>query len=173
MKHPGEVTTLRSLYGDSFFLVSVYSPLSLRKTKLQERIMRSRQEYRSDMFELVAEALIERDLKEAGTDYGQDVRGCFPAADFFLDATTREEWAPRLARCIRILFGHPFITPTPDEHGMFHAKAAALRSAELARQVGAVIMSEHGEIISAGCNEVPPGRWRGSLGWRVRTHRLS
>jgi deoxycytidylate deaminase len=38
---------------------------------------------------------------------------------------------------------------------MFHAKAAALRSADLSRQVGAVIMTNHGEIISAGCNEVP------------------
>ena len=47
------------------------------------------------------------------------------------------------------------MTPTMDEYGMFHAKAAALRSADLSRQVGAVIMTDHGEIIAAGCNEVP------------------
>jgi cytidine deaminase len=54
-----------------------------------------------------------------------------------------------------------------DEYGMFHAKAAALRSADLSRQVGAVIMTGEGEIISAGCNEVPKACggavWEGEL----------
>lgn len=48
---------------------------------------------------------------------------------------------------------------------MFHAKAAALRSADLARQVGAVICTKNGEIIAAGCNEVPKAKggayWEG------------
>jgi len=38
---------------------------------------------------------------------------------------------------------------------MFHAQAAALRSSDLSRQVGAVIATETAEIISTGCNEVP------------------
>jgi deoxycytidylate deaminase len=38
---------------------------------------------------------------------------------------------------------------------MYAAKAAALRSTDLSRQVGAAIFSEHGEIITQGCNEVP------------------
>src|SRR5688572_4097031 len=38
---------------------------------------------------------------------------------------------------------------------MFHARAAALRSADLSRQVGASIVSAGGQLISAGCNEVP------------------
>ena len=38
---------------------------------------------------------------------------------------------------------------------MFHAKVAALRSADLSRQVGAVIASPSGEILASGCNEVP------------------
>jgi cytidine deaminase len=57
-----------------------------------------------------------------------------------------------------LIFGNEFITPTVDEYGMYHAKAAALRSADLARQVGSVITTDEGEIIAAGCNEVPkPG----------------
>jgi deoxycytidylate deaminase len=48
---------------------------------------------------------------------------------------------------------------------MFFARAAALRSADLSRQVGAVIMGDPGEVIAIGCNDVPkPGGghyWRG------------
>jgi cytidine deaminase len=41
---------------------------------------------------------------------------------------------------------------------MFHARASALRSVDLSRQVGAVIATSNGEILSTGCNEVPyPG----------------
>jgi cytidine deaminase len=41
---------------------------------------------------------------------------------------------------------------------MFHARASALRSVDLSRQVGAVIASPNGEILAYGCNEVPyPG----------------
>ena len=46
---------------------------------------------------------------------------------------------------------------------MFQARSAALRSASLARQVGAVIADSDGEVLSAGCNEVPKAR--GGLYW--------
>jgi cytidine deaminase len=103
----------------------------------------------------VADKLIERDLKEVGTDLGQDVRASFPEADFFLDATKPGGYASQVERFVNLLFGHPYVTPSVDEYGMFHARAAALRSADLSRQVGAVITSDDGEIIAAGCNEVP------------------
>jgi cytidine deaminase len=38
---------------------------------------------------------------------------------------------------------------------MFHAQGAAFRSADLGRQVGAVISSSDGEILAVGTNEVP------------------
>lgn len=38
---------------------------------------------------------------------------------------------------------------------MFVAKATALRSCDLSRQVGAVIVDPNGTIVSTGCNEVP------------------
>jgi deoxycytidylate deaminase len=41
------------------------------------------------------------------------------------------------------------------EYGLFLAKAAALRSLDLSRQVGAAIFSDKGEIIALGANEVP------------------
>lgn len=38
---------------------------------------------------------------------------------------------------------------------MFHAKAAAMQSADLSRQVGAVIADNEMRIIATGCNDVP------------------
>jgi cytidine deaminase len=64
---------------------------------------------------------------------------------------------------VAILFGHPFVTPTREEFGMFQAKAAALRSADLSRQVGAAITTRSGDVIAVGTNEVP--RAGGGLYW--------
>jgi hypothetical protein len=41
------------------------------------------------------------------------------------------------------------------KYGLFLAKAAALRTLDLSRQVGAAIFSNQGEIIALGSNEVP------------------
>lgn len=49
----------------------------------------------------------------------------------------------------------PIPAPTRDEHSQFVAAGAALRSAELGRQVGAAIASPAGSIIAVGTNEVP------------------
>ena len=46
---------------------------------------------------------------------------------------------------------------------MFHAKAAALRSAEMGRQVGAAIATDEGDIVAVGTNDVPKGG--GGLYW--------
>ena len=74
-----------------------------------------------------------------------------------------------------MLFSHPYVTPTIDEYGLFQAKAAALRSADLSRQVGAVIMTDDGQIIAAGCNEVPRAGggavWEGRLADRDKDYR--
>lgn len=62
-----------------------------------------------------------------------------------------------------LIFGCPFTTPTKDEYAMFQAFTAALRSADLSRQVGAVILSENGEVIAVGANDVPC--YGGGLYW--------
>jgi deoxycytidylate deaminase len=155
LKHPNEVETLREVYGQAFFLISAYSPREVRLKRLCESIARSRQDYRLDQWEPNAKQLNEKDEQEVGDEYGQNVRETFPHADIFVDASTPDALAPQLKRAIDLLFGYPYTTPTVDEYGMFHARAAALRSADLSRQVGAVITTSDGEIISAGCNEVP------------------
>jgi deoxycytidylate deaminase len=46
---------------------------------------------------------------------------------------------------------------------MYHAQAAAYRSASLGRQVGAAIATNDGDIIAVGTNEVP--KFGGGLYW--------
>ncbi len=66
-------------------------------------------------------------------------------------AVTKKE----LSRFIDLIFGHPYHTPSRDEYAMFQAYAASLRSADLSRQVGSVITTSEGDIISQGANDVP------------------
>jgi cytidine deaminase len=115
-----------------------------------------------DRFRAQAEELIEIDEQEQNR-LGQSVRDSFPHGDFFVDASSRERMQASLARYVRLLFGHPFETPTRDEFAMFHAYAAALRSADLGRQVGVAITNGDGSILAVGCNDVP--KVGGGLYW--------
>lgn len=161
LKHPDEVRLLRKLYGDSFFLVSVFQPEAKRIENLAGKIAKSHNRKIGDADCQEARRLNEIDHRELdhrdiGDTLGQRVSDTFHLADLFVRADKNLE--EDLERFIRLLFGAPFITPVKDEVGMFLAKASALKSADLSRQVGAVITSESGEIISTGCNEVPkPG----------------
>ncbi len=115
-----------------------------------------------------AYALVQRDQAEEDRPLGQNVRDTFHLADFFIDGRSRQNVEQELGRVIEILFGHPFRTPTRDEHAMFLAEAAAMRSAEMGRQVGAVVATEDGDVIAVGTNEVSkPGGglyWESDLG---------
>lgn len=61
------------------------------------------------------------------------------------------------------MFGAVVETPTPDEHAMFLAYASSLRSADLSRQVGAVVWKEGIGVVGTGCNDVPTAG--GGLYW--------
>jgi len=79
----------------------------------------------------------------------------FPRADVFISVHRPDQASAQVTRLLDLLFGHPFRTPTRDEFAMFHARASALRSADLGRQVGAAIVRPEGEVIAVGTNEVP------------------
>lgn len=169
LKHPREVQTLRAVYGSSFILLGAYCPRARRVESLSQRIAASRHELNRTDFRAKAEELICRDESglagATGTrrEYGQNVRETFPLSDVFINAAEPAALEVELRRFIQLWFGFPFETPTKDEFGMFHAQAAALRSASLARQVGAAICSKRGELLAVGCNDVPrPG---GGLYW--------
>ena len=105
--------------------------------------------------------------EQEGSKLGQSVRDSFPRGDFFVDARSVERLQASVARYVHLLFGHPFETPTRDEFAMFHAYAAALRSADLGRQVGVAITNKAGSILAVGCNDVP--KVGGGLYWNGET----
>ena len=155
LKHPQEIDVLRRVYGQAFFLISVYESRENRLKNLCEKSARTSGSYDPRPFLHAASKLIDRDQKDLVDDLGQNVRDTFPRADLFLNVVDGFDLDVQVGRFIRLLFGYPFTTPTIVEYSMFHAKAAALRSADLSRQIGAVIASSSGEILASGCNEVP------------------
>ena len=152
LKNPKEVDVLDQIYARNFYTISVYSPLNIRRENLANKIARSRHEPIDNHHWAQADKLISKDEKGFG-DTGQSVRDTFPKADFFID--TELDISGQIRRFIELVFGEPFTTPTIDEYMMFVAKATALRSCDLSRQVGAVIADKDGSIVATGCNEVP------------------
>jgi deoxycytidylate deaminase len=155
LKHPDEVKLLRKCYGDSFHLISVFSDEITREQKLKKRLASSdaslSPKQRSDM----ASKLMERDISDQKNELGQQVRKTFPLADLFVNLDDESNCEKAIQRYVRLLFGDVFKTPSKEEFGMFYAQAAAVRSADLGRQVGAAIVNDQAELISTGSNEVP------------------
>jgi deoxycytidylate deaminase len=154
LKHPDEVRRLRSIYRGRLVVIGVHTPTHERMENLKARIARSRGE-RANQKEIEDQAreLMGRDEREPENRFGQSVRDTFPLADIFVSTTKQIEH--QLHRLIGLIFGRPVITPTRDEASMYHADAASLRSGAMGRQVGAVVASGDGDILSLGCNEVP------------------
>lgn len=162
LKHPDEVETLRTVYGKGFVLISAYAPRDARVSAMTEKVTRSQHGNPNHSREK-AERIVERDEQEENKDLGQDVKDAFPLADLFIDARDKKSFEPEIRRFIELIFGNLFHTPTRDEHGMYHARSAALRSADLGRQVGAAIAAPSGELLALGCNDVPKAG--GDLYW--------
>lgn len=141
LKHPEEVEVLRGVYRAGFYLIGLFASEAERVDALCVRGLSEEQ----------ALTLVARDL-EGDVRHGQQTRKAFELADAWV--ATDEQ----LRRVIDLSFGDPFQTPTNDEYGMSLAYTAALRSADLSRQVGASILTPTREVLAAGCNEVPaPG----------------
>lgn len=157
LKHPDEIDLLREIYGNNLVVVSIYSDEAVRRKALARLITKTRGS--STESESRAQRLIVRDQQGADASLegiGQDVRRAFAKADYFITAS--KDVREQTARLIETLFGRPTRSPSRDEYGMAVAQSAAFRSADLSRQVGAVIVDEEGEVLVAGCNEVPkPG----------------
>lgn len=155
-KRPEEIRTLRRVYGRGFIQISAYCSKEKRLERLTTRISESHfRRKKPDAYKGKAYDLIMRDEAEEEIEYGQRVRDTFPLADVIIDAESETSVRLTCSRFIRAFFGDNFISPDKDEFGMNLAKAVASRSADLSRQVGAVICSKEGEVISTGCNEVP------------------
>lgn len=154
LKRPEEIAALRALYGDGFYLVGLYSSETSRLAHFVDD---------KNVARLAAKKLMERDQEESA-EFGQRTRDTFELADVFLDlAPASADFKSSVYRFLDLLFGDPFQTPTRAENAMFLAYSASLRSADLSRQVGAVVVSASGEVIATGANDVPC--WGGGLYW--------
>lgn len=155
IKHPDEVQYLREVYGDGFYLVSVSSDKNSRLKYLIEQKGISKEN---------ASELLSRDENEE-LSQGQHTREAFQHGDYFLCLTDNiKEMYESLSRFIKLIFAEPFITPTFNEYAMFMAFASSIRSADLSRQVGAVV-TKNNEILSTGANDCP--RANGGLYWPI------
>ncbi|HGN8648436.1 TPA: anti-phage dCTP deaminase [Pseudomonas aeruginosa] len=153
LKTPYEVQRLRKIYSQGFFLIGVHADLARRRKYLMDDLRMSEEK---------ASNLIMRDADEDDPD-GQHTRDTYHLSDFFVNYDgSGDSLKAQLWRVIDILFGQPYVTPTFDEYAMFMAFSASLRSADLSRQVGAVLTRDEG-IISTGANDVPKAG--GGLYW--------
>lgn len=152
LKHPKEVEALRRIYGSGFFLLASFADEEARIRNLMSRCMSEAQ----------ARELVQRDEDEQ-TSSGQRTRDTFHLADFFIHTDVAEDVrCERIRRIVQVMLGHPQLTPTFSEFAMFMAFASSLRSADLSRQVGAVI-ARADEILASGANDCPKSG--GGLYW--------
>lgn len=168
LKHEAEVKTLRRVYGPQFVAIGVHTSRDDRLQQVARRIGLSSGHPKADEVRSEAEKLIAIDEKEEKRPLGQNVRAAFPHCDYFINAASMAEVDKQLDRLVCILFSHPFVTPSVDEYGMFHAQASGRRSGALGRQVGAAITSGDGDVLAVGMNEVPKAGgghyWEGDPG---------
>lgn len=153
IKHPDEVNCLRQIYGDGFYAIGVTSTKTERIKHLH---------IDKGLSEEKAIELIERD-EDGSISYGQHTRDAFQRSDYFLSITdSNSEMKNNVTRLVELLFGNPYLTPTFDEYAMFMAYATSLRSADLSRQIGAVV-TKGDEIIASGVNDC--AKPNGGLYW--------
>ncbi|WGX97157.1 anti-phage dCTP deaminase [Nocardioides sp. L-11A] len=155
LKHPQEVDALRSIYGPRFALLGVWSTEEQREAAVERRLQSQHPGMTEEWYAHHIRRLMVRDEKDASRQFGQRVRETYELADAFVTVTPGHDSASEVARFVRLLFGSYFETPTADEHAMFVAAGASLRSSDAGRQVGAVVVDTEGEVVVSGVNEIP------------------
>jgi deoxycytidylate deaminase len=163
-KRPEEIELLRRVYGRRMILISAYASAEQRRRQIINRLQLevSTQTLPSEL-SYKADQLIERDGAEDNESLGQALRETFHRADVFVHGLNRLEMDAMIDRFFQAFFGRTDIAPSKAEFGMYTAKSASLRSTDLARQVGAAVLSTEGDIITQSCNEVP--RAHGGAYW--------
>jgi deoxycytidylate deaminase len=144
LKRPEEVALFREVYRSGFYLVGIANDEDSQARYLTREL---------GMTDDQAKDLMERDQNEQLPN-GQRTRDTFHLSDVFIQAS-EEQYKAQVERFLELLFEHPFITPSREEHAMFLAYASAARSAQLGRQVGAAIATPAGDVLAVGMNEVP------------------
>lgn len=146
LKNPAEVSKLNKIYGDLFWLVTVFAPHKVRERRLTS----------GGLDDAMAREVMKRDQEEEESS-GQKVSRTAHLADYFIrnHKDTRERIELAIKRFLEVIFATELHTPTFEEQGMMKAAAAAIQSACMSRQVGASIYDASGELLGVGCNDVP------------------
>lgn len=146
LKNTEELKLLQSIYGEIFYLFSVFSPEEERKLNLLHKELSM-----SEVDEIVLTDEYENN------EHGQNVRDTFVNGDIFIRISNSNVSGlqKNIERYFHLIFDSQIITPTSHEIAMHHAKSAAGNSACLSRQVGATITDEQGVVIARGWNDVP------------------
>ena len=147
LKHPEEAKLLSEIYGAAYYQIGVFSSEKQRISYLTNK---------KGIDKPKAYELTEKDASEK-EEAGQQTRDTFESSDFFIKHNHEDKPTTRkqLERIFDLIFGHPYITPTIDEHMMYMAYSYSTRSADLSRQVGAVVANKFGDIAGVGSNDVP------------------
>lgn len=154
-KRPEEIELMRKTYGKAFIQISVTQDGNARLQNLTLRLGREFPGMKPEEREESARKLIRQDEDEDTDSFGQRLTKIYHLADAFIDARDEATAQATSTRFVKALFGRNNIAPTRDEFGSYLAKSASLRSVDLSRQVGAAILTDSGDLISIGCNEVP------------------
>jgi deoxycytidylate deaminase len=145
LKNLEELSLLRQVYGKTLCVLGVFAPDQLRKDRLAT----------AGVMEEIVGKIMDRDQGEVAT-FGQNTRKLFSESDLFLsNDAKKDELKKRIERFLKIIFDVGVHTPTRAESAMYEAVSAAAQSACMSRQVGAAIVSVHGELIAIGRNDVP------------------
>ena len=173
LMHPTEVSLLRSIYRQRFFLFAIHQPEKSRRDNLEADYKKfsggdapneASRVIRIDSGERPAEIEESFPFDFSGSSNTLNINDTFHRADVFVahdrfDIVT-DRWSKQL-------FSYPFGAPNRDEFGMGLAYSAARLSTALGRSVGAAIVSEDSPgdlsgVLAVGWNDAAePG---GGLG---------
>lgn len=160
-KQPDEIRLLKTVLGDHFFFIALYEDRKAREIALQEKKKYTEDKIRDFM---------DTDQDQKEIKHGQKLADTFALADYIMAANNDPECLKdQVQRCLKLLFGYPFTTPTLDEHGQYLAYCASLKSSDLSRQVGAVIVNDQ-NLLAMGANEPP--QFGGGTYWPIKLHGL-
>ncbi|MFT4804993.1 MAG: deoxycytidylate deaminase [Psychroserpens sp.] len=147
LKHPDEVSLLRKVYGQGFYLIGIHSD-KIRRINYLTNDKGMSQKHATELVNIDEDEKIK---------HGQKTRDTFHLSDFYLNFGKNDDQVKNtIQRFLELIFSHPYKNPTFDEFAMYMAFSSSIRSGDLSRQVGAVI-SKNKQIIATGANEVPSG----------------
>lgn len=134
---------LRRFYGNAYYQIGITDSEENRRKNL-DRL------FKAEDFNTIKDQSFAREAAQRIDR--NEIEKVFVNSDFFINASIIG--SNTIERFVDLVFGAPNISPTHSEYSMFMAFMASVNSADLSRQVGAVISSKHQDIIATGSNDV-------------------